>query len=154
MGVRALGVLALLGKRVPLALKVFLAALAIADDLGAVLVIALFYTDEIVWSALATAGFMLAMAIIANRMGIRRPAVYALLGVGLWLAVFASGVHATVAGVLLAMAIPVRTRIDTGQFLERSQRLLRRFDEAGVEAPNVVTNPRQQAAISALEKNL
>jgi NhaA family Na+:H+ antiporter len=148
----ALGVLALLGKRVPFALKVFLAALAIADDLGAVLVIALFYTDVIVWNAVAGAGFMLAMAIMANRMGVRRPAVYGLLGLGLWLAVFASGVHATVAGVLLAMAIPVRTRIDTGQFMQRSRLLLQRFDEAGIEARNVVTNPRQQAAIAALEK--
>lgn len=147
----ALGILALLGRRVPVSLKVFLAALAIADDLGAVLVIAMFYTDRIMWSALLAAAALLVMAILANRLGVRRPGAYGLLGVGLWLAVFASGVHATIAGVLLAMAIPVRTRIDTGEFLTRGRRLLDRFDATGVEGPNVITNSEQQSVIHALE---
>ena len=103
----ALGVLALLGSRAPLGLKIFLTALAIADDLLAVLVIALFYTSDVSLIALATeAGVVLAALVAMNRIGVRRPAVYAVLGFALWFAVFESGVHATVAGVLLATDDP------------------------------------------------
>ena len=106
----ALGVLALLGSRAPLALKVFLTAVAIVDDLGAVLVIALFYTSQVSLAALAAAAGALAVLWAMNRAGIRRLPPYALVGFVLWVAVLKSGVHATVAGVLLAMAIPVAAR--------------------------------------------
>jgi NhaA family Na+:H+ antiporter len=105
----ALGILALLGDRIPTGLKVFLAALAIADDLGAVLVIALFYTDHLALGALAWAGGIVALLIVLNRMGTSHAAVYVVLGGALWVAMLASGIHATVAGVLLAFTIPART---------------------------------------------
>ena len=147
----ALGVLALMGKHTPAALKIFLAALAIADDIGAVLVIAVFYTAEISWAALAVGFVFLAVAALANRMGVRWPLVYLGVGIVVWLAFLKSGVHATVAGVLMAMTIPARTRIDTAEFLVRGRRILDAFDRAGVEDRNILTNHGQQAAVQELE---
>ena len=106
----ALGALALLGRRVPLGLRIFVAALAIVDDLLAVLVIALFYTAELSLPALAAAAVIVGVLVAANRLGIRRVMVFALLGVALWVAVLESGIHATVAGVLLAATIPAGRR--------------------------------------------
>ena len=102
----ALGVLALLGGRVAPALRVFLTAVAIADDVGAIVVIALFYTAELHGIALVVAGAVLAVLAALNRAGVQWGAVYALVGVALWVTVLKSGVHATVAGVLLAFAVP------------------------------------------------
>jgi NhaA family Na+:H+ antiporter len=148
----AMGVVALMGDRVPAPLKVFLAALAIADDIGAVLVIALFYTAVLAVNALLLGFALLAALVGVNRMGARRPYLYLLLGVGVWLCFLRSGVHPTVAGVLVAMTIPARTRIDTGDFLERGRRILDAFEAAGPEGENLLTNPAQQAAIAELEE--
>lgn len=123
----ALGVMALLGSRVPVGLRIFLTALAIVDDLLAVLVIAIFYTSDLTLPAVAAAAAILAALVVANRLGVRRPVVYALLGVALWVAVLQSGIHATVAGVLLAMTIPARTRIDPADFLDRARGFISDF---------------------------
>ena len=104
----ALGVLSLFGSRVPASLKIFLAALAIIDDLGAVIVIALFYTDELNLLALAVAAIVIGNLIIFNRSGVRQLWPYLALGAVLWVLVFASGIHATLAGVILALTIPLK----------------------------------------------
>ena len=148
----ALGVMALLGDRVPLGLKVFLTALAIVDDIAAVLVIAVFYTAQISWNALALAGLCLGLLFALNRLGARQPLTYALGGGLLWLAVLASGIHATIAGVLLAFAIPSRTPLDERQFLIRSRRTLDHFERSSGPDGNFITNEEQQAALHALEE--
>jgi len=113
----ALGILSLLGKRVPIALKVFLTALAIADDIGAVLVIALFYTEKIRWIALALAGILTFLLHRAVRIRMFSFKTYAVLIIGIWVAVFASGIHATIAGILVALIVPVRARFEPKEFI-------------------------------------
>ena len=120
----ALGVLSLFGKRVPIALKVFLTALAIADDLLAVAVIAIFYTPDLNVAMLGLAVVTVGLMVVANRMGIRATWVYALLAFIVWIDVLGSGVHATIAGVLVAMVIPVRPAIDPEEFMDTAGALL------------------------------
>ena len=147
----ALGVLALLGRRAPHGLRVFLATLAIADDLGALIVIAVFYTDDLrmgyLGGALACSGLMF----VLGALGVRRSAVYLLLGLIVWYLVLMSGVHATIAGVLAALAVPVRSRVDTREFLDFSRRTLDEFDATGPEGTSIAANARQQALVQSLE---
>jgi NhaA family Na+:H+ antiporter len=146
----ALGVLALFGARVPIGLKVFLTALAIADDLGAVLVIAVFYTRSFYWpGALAATVFLIAIA-GANRAGVRHPAIYVGLALGAWAGVLASGIHATVAGVLVAMLVPVRAGMTRGEFLDLTAERLARLREARLTAESMIEDRWQLNAISDL----
>lgn len=108
----ALGILALLGSRVPLSLKLFLLTLAIIDDLGAIVIIAIFYSGELSTTSLVLAAIAIAVLAAMNFLGVRRIAAYVVVGVILWICVLKSGVHATLAGVVLAFAIPLRTKED------------------------------------------
>lgn len=120
----ALGVLYLLGNKVPLSLKIFLTAIAVIDDLGAILVVAFFYTSEIMLNNLAMGGVFLTLLVLANLFGIRNPIVYAIAGIGgLWMAIMLSGVHATIAAVLAAFAIPTSKKINTPLFLRKVKML-------------------------------
>lgn len=146
-----IGVMALLGSRVPLGLKVFLTALAIVNDIAAVVVIALFYTNQIHWGAIGAAAICLVALIGANRLGVRHPLPYALLGLCLWGAVRVSGIHPTIAGVLLAMTIPSRTELNPHDFLLRSRAVLDHFERTAQNEKTVLNDEEQQAAIEALE---
>ena len=148
----AIGVMALLGDRVPLGLRVFLTALAIVDDIAAVLVIAVFYTTNLAWGALGVAAFCLLLALAANRLGVRHPLPFALIGVVLWITVLQSGIHATIAGVLLAFMIPSRTAINQREFLGHARAVLDHFERATEKEPfDILSDTEQQTAVEALE---
>jgi NhaA family Na+:H+ antiporter len=147
------GIMALLGPKFPFSLKIFILALAIVDDIGAVLVIAIFYTAEISFSALVIAAGILLLLIAFNRLGVRSLIVYTIAGVALWLAFLESGVHATVAGVLLAFTIPVSSRINTKKFTTETKELLDEFDKSGEHGENVLTNESRLVIVQSIESN-
>ena len=148
----ALGLLALLGDRIPFGLKVFLTAVAIVDDLIAVLVIALFYSGGINVMALMIGFGILTLLVLANLSGIRTLSLYAVLGILVWLAFLQSGIHATIAGVLVAWIVPARTRIDSATFVERSEEILARIETHSGGPGLLVSNETQQHAIIELEE--
>ncbi len=124
----AVGVLALLGKRVPSSVMTFLLALAIADDLGAVIVIGLFYTKDLYLTYLFLAGAFWLVLLVLNLLGVRAMLPYLLVGFLLWLAMLKSGVHATLAGILIAIAIPARPKYDPKKFSDAIRALIDTFD--------------------------
>jgi NhaA family Na+:H+ antiporter len=150
----AIGALALLANRVPKALITFLVALAIVDDLGAVVVIALFYTDQIVWQAIFIAAGLLALLIIFNLSGIRQPLPYFLFGIILWFALLKSGVHATLAGVLTAFTIPARPKYDPARFSRLVKKLMVRFDASYDPGKDIMTNTKLRGIVQTLENGV
>jgi len=123
-----LGILSLLGDKVPISLKIFLTALAIVDDLGAVLVIAFFYTDNLFIYYLEFALLFFGLLIGGNLLGIRNTLFYAILGIfGIWISFLNSGVHATLAGVMVAMTIPVKSKINEQKLISKIGKILVRF---------------------------
>lgn len=143
----ALGILALFGSRVPFGLKIFVTALAIADDLGAVLVIALFYTEQIRMGALVAAAIVLVVLVTLGRTRIRLPIIYACLATLLWILVFSSGIHATVAGILVALAVPVRAVIEPSDFIQRARGRLDQLDTQRLTRASMLDDPDQLDAI-------
>lgn len=150
----ALGALVILGSRTPDGLKVFLVALAIVDDIGALLVIAFFYTDMIDWNGLAIAAVFLAGLVTANLVGARRTLVYLPLGMGLWYGLLVSGVHATLAGVLSAMLVPATVRIVPAALASVVRRGADDIEARTVSGINHALDPARFGAISTLQETL
>jgi len=147
----AIGALALLASRVPKALITFLVALAIVDDLGAVLVIAAFYTESIAFTPLIAAGLLFLLLLSFNMFGIRKPLPYFLVAVVLWYALLLSGVHPTLAGILGAMSVPAIPKYDPSRFSKHVHKLMRDFDESHEPGSNTMTNDRLNSVVEKLE---
>ena len=150
----SLGILSLVGKRAPPSLRVFLAAFAIADDLGAVVVISLFYTSTLSLPWLGGAALVALFLFALNRLAVQRLFPYLAGGVLLWFCLLQSGVHATVAGVLLALLIPSRSALSEGLFSQVGQRILDAFDQAQGLENHPILNPGRQQAVHTLERAL
>ncbi|MFX0182897.1 MAG: Na+/H+ antiporter NhaA [Candidatus Hodarchaeota archaeon] len=146
-----IGVMALLGTKIPFSLKIYLTSLAIVDDIGAVLIIALFYSQKIELIFLVVAGSLLIGLFFINRLGIQNHIVYAIIGIILWYFIFLSGLHATIAGILVALAIPARTKLNPDEFVAEGQLILERFKAAGPRDKEILLNRQHLAALKTLE---
>ncbi|MCB1856580.1 MAG: Na+/H+ antiporter NhaA [Halieaceae bacterium] len=146
----AVGALSLLGPRIPKNLITFLIALAIVDDLGAVAVIALFYTAELNLTALVYAAACTALLASLNLGGVRRPLPYAMLGVLLWAAMLSSGVHSTIAGIIVAFLIPIRPKFEPEHFIERLESLPPKLQAALADGTDIIHNVRFRSLVDSL----
>lgn len=150
----AVGALALLASRVPKALITFLIALAIVDDLGAVLVIALFYTETIVMTPLLIAGALFILLLSFNMMGIRKTLPYFSVAVMLWYALLLSGVHPTLAGILGAMSVPAMPKYDPSLFSKHVKKLMQEFDASHQPGQGIMTNDPLRNVVQNLENSV
>ena len=151
----ALGVLSLLGKRAPLGLKVFLTALAIVDDLGAIIVLAIFYpTHALHFDMLLYAGIVVLFLYSLNRNRVNVPLLYIIPGIFLWYFIYKSGIHATIAGVILALTIPSKTVINEVRFSVSIRYWMEKFKSVSNSEIEVLANPEQQHIIHQINKNV
>jgi NhaA family Na+:H+ antiporter len=150
----AISALVIMGRRIPQGIMVFLVALAIADDLGAVLIIALFYTRQFDYWAIAWATGFLLLLLTFNLSGIRRNTPYLVAGFGLWLALLSSGIHATIAGVLVALCIPAHSRYLPDAFGERLKELSRDFVQCTRSEQCLLRNVEQHAVLRTVDHEL
>ncbi len=146
----ALGILALFGSRAPTGLKVFLTALAIADDMLAVSIIALFYTEQVNLGALAIAAAFMAGIVVASRMRLRPTMIYIALAVGAWAAVLASGINATVAGVLVALLIPIQGQRRPSEFIRFTREQLDELQDSGATHDSIVAEESQREILDSI----
>lgn len=149
----SLGIIGLLGKRVPLQLKIFLIALAIVDDLGAILVIALFYSNDLSWFFLGAGAGTFTLLLLCNRLGVKNLFWYLLGGVALWYCFLNSGVHPTIAGVLFAITIPVKPKLDSKTLKERTARNVAALEETDIENRDPFQDSRQRRILEAIKKD-
>ena len=146
----AIGILSLLGKRVPKSLITFLIALAIVDDLGAVAVIAIFYTSGLNFVALGCAALLTGVLVSFNLGGIRTGLPYAAVGILLWAAMLASGVHATIAGVIIAFTIPIRPKFDAELFIDKVRDLTGKMERSIAQNPDIIHNDEFRSYVNTL----
>ncbi|MDE5602951.1 MAG: sodium/proton antiporter NhaA [Helicobacter sp.] len=149
----ALGVLSVLGKRVSVSVKVFLVSLAVADDLGAIIVIALFYSSGLNFSWLLVAAGIILILVVLNKMGVKALTPYMILGVFLWIAVHNCGIHATIAAVALAFTIPVSPKVDTLSFMEKMKIVISHFQEAEKQKEGILLQSEQVEALHHLAQH-
>lgn len=147
------GILVFLKNYIPLSLRIFLTALAIVDDIGAVVIIALFYPSEISFSAIKAATLIFSLLMIANLAGVKKLSVYIILGVGLWLSFVYSGIHTTIAGVILAFTIPTKSRLDHTLFLNSAQRLISEISFSNNKTDTNNSSIEKLALIQTLARN-
>ena len=150
----AVGCIALLGNRVPRAVVTFLVALAIVDDLGAILVIAIWYTEDVNTTALMAAIVVVVMMWLLKVAGVRKAPAYLFMGVLLWYALYRTGVHATLAGVITAMAIPARPKYDPVAFSTFVKDIIRSFDRCFRPGDKIIANDALRARVSALDSGV
>ncbi len=146
----AIGALSLLGGRIPKTLLTFLIALAIVDDLGAVAVIAVFYTAEINTSALGAVGVFTLVLVALNLGGVRRTLPYTIVGILLWTAMLSSGIHATIAGVIIAFAIPIRPKFNPGHFLREVRKLADKMEHSVKVEPDIIHNTHFRSLVGSM----
>jgi NhaA family Na+:H+ antiporter len=149
----SLGILGLLGKRIPLQLKIFLTALAIADDMGAIMIIAFFYSGHVAWVQIGIAAALFLAMILMNLYGEKRLLPYITVGIAFWLCFIHSGIHPTIAGVLFALVVPMKPRIRTPFFSKRASTALEKLQETNLEENDPLTDAHQEEALEKMWKD-
>ena len=147
----SLGIIGLLGKNVPRQLKIFLIALAIADDIGAILVIALFYSNELSWIYLGSGMGAFGLLLLMNWTGVKNLIWYIIIGIILWYCFLNSGIHPTIAGVLFAITIPIVPKLDSKKFKERTATNVTNLEKTELEKLNPLQDKKQQIILKAIK---